>query len=426
MSPPEIHITEAVCPFCILACDVLRLGRAEDGGVALIAPDCALARDGFAEAGAGEHAQPGIDGRPAEEGAAIQRAAALIAASAAPLLGGLAAEVDGVREALALADACGAAVDHFRSEGLMRLLLPLSEGGGVLTTLSEIRNRADLVLVFGPDPRRIAPRLFERAQPPAGHFLPEGGARRVTFLAGAPAGDSPPHLSAETIAAPAERLAELAGALTRLASGRTLPRPEVAGVPAARLAGLAESMGAARYGVALVAPGLIEGDHPDLAVAALLHLVQELNRATRWSVLPVAAGDGLVGASQAMLWQSGVPLRSRFGTQGPRFAPHRLSAARLLRREETDLLIWISAFRPVPPPDASSVPMIALAHPRTRFARPPAVFLPVGVPGVDHGGALFRTDGVVALPLAPTRPSIRRSAAELLAAIRAALPKAAP
>lgn len=424
MSPPETPVTKAVCPFCSLACDDLRLGRAEDGGVALIAPDCVLARDGFAEAGTGEEARPGIDGRPAEEGAAIRHAAALIATSTAPLVGGLAAEVDGVRAALALADACDASVDHLRSEGLMRLLLPLIESGGVLTTLGEIRNRADLVLVFGPDPRRIAPRLLERALPPAGLFLPEGGARRVIFLAGEPAGDLPPHLSVETIAAPAGRLAELAGALARLVSGRALPRPEVAGVPAARLAGLAERLGAARYGVALVAPGLVEGDHPDLAIATLLHLVQELNRATRWSVLPVAAGDGLVGASQAMLWQSGVPLRSRFDAQGPRFAPRRISAERLLRHEETDLLIWISAFRPIAPPDVPSVPVIALAHPRTRFAHPPAVFLPVGVPGVDHGGALFRTDGVVALPLAPARPSSRRSAAALLTAIHAALPEA--
>jgi formylmethanofuran dehydrogenase subunit B len=136
----------------------------------------------------------------------------------------------------------------------------------------------------------------------------------------------------------------------------------------------------------------------------------------------VAGGDGLAGAAQAMLWQSGLPLRSRFTSEGPRFAPRRLAADRLLPEGEADLLIWISAFRPVPPPE-SSVPVIALAHPETRFSRPPEVFLPVGVPGVDHGGATFRLDGVVALPLAPARASNRRSAAELLSAICRALPE---
>jgi formylmethanofuran dehydrogenase subunit B len=252
-------------------------------------------------------------------------------------------------------------------------------------------------------------------------FVQEGAGRRVTYIGGEPEAELAPHLSVEAVPAPSHRLAELAGAVARLVAGKLLPHPEVAGVPAARLAEIAAEMKAARYGVALFAPALFEGAEPELAVAAILHLVQELNRATRWAALPVAGGDGLVGASQAMLWQSGVPLRSRFTADGPRFAPHRLAAQRLLAQGETDLLIWISAFRPVSPPEAS-VPMIALAHPETRFARPPEVFLPVGVPGVDHGGATFRMDGVVALPLAPARASARKSAAELLAEIHRALP----
>jgi formylmethanofuran dehydrogenase subunit B len=418
----QAQLHDAVCPFCSLACDDLHLRRTERGGVALVGPECPLARTGYIEAGTDEDIPPLIGGHAAAERAAIDRAAALIAASAAPLVAGLAAEVDGVRAALALADASGAAVDHLRAEGLMRLLLPLIERGAVQTSLSEVRNRADLVLVFGPDPRGVAPRLFERALPPHGLFLQEGAPRRMVFIGGAPDRELAPHVSVRTIPAPAHRLAEVAGALARLSAGKILPRPEIAGVPAAQLGALAEEMKAARYGVALFAPALFEGPEPELAVAAILHLIQELNRGTRWSALQVAGGDGLAGAAQAMLWQSGLPLRSRFTSEGPRFAPRRLAADRLLPEGEADLLIWISAFRPVPPPE-SSVPVIALAHPETRFSRPPEVFLPVGVPGVDHGGATFRLDGVVALPLAPARASNRRSAAELLSAICRALPE---
>jgi formylmethanofuran dehydrogenase subunit B len=419
----EAGLNQAVCPFCSLACDDLRLQRTERGGVALIGPECPLARTGYIEAGTQEEAPPRIEGRAVAESAAAQRAAALIAASTAPVVAGLATEVDGVRAALALADACGAAVDHLRAEGLMRLLLPLIERGAVQTTLSEMRNRADFVIVFGPDPRRLAPRLIERTLPPAGLFLQEGAGRRVTYIGGEPEAALAPHLSVEVVAAPSHRLAEIAGALARLVTGKLLPGQEIAGVPSERLAELAAEMKGARYGVALFAPALLDGAEPELAVAAILHLVQELNRATRFAALPVAGGDGLVGASQAMLWQSGVPLRSRFTAEGPRFAPRRLAAERLLAESEADLLIWISAFRPVPPPDPS-VPLIAICHPDTRFSRPPEVFLPVGVPGVDHGGAVFRLDGVVALPLAPARESTRRNAADVLTAIARALPMA--
>ena len=100
----------------------------------------------------------------------------------------------------------------------------------------------------------------------------------------------------------------------------------------------------AQYGVLVFAPGLIDGPESDLAIAAILHLAQELNRVNRWSALPVAGGDGLTGASQAMLWQTGLPLRSRFTSAGPQFAPRRVATSRVLAERETDLLIWISAF----------------------------------------------------------------------------------
>jgi formylmethanofuran dehydrogenase subunit B len=49
------------------------------------------------------------------------------------------------------------------------------------------------------------------------------------------------------------------------------------------------------------------------------------------------------------------------------------------------------------------------------------VYVPVGTPGLDHAGHLFRGDRVVALPLRQLRPSSLPSAAEAIAAIQTAL-----
>jgi formylmethanofuran dehydrogenase subunit B len=51
----------------------------------------------------------------------------------------------------------------------------------------------------------------------------------------------------------------------------------------------------------------------------------------------------------------------------------------------------------------------------------PAVFIPVGTPGLDHAGHLFRTDRVVALPLAGLRTSRLPSVAQAIEAIEGAL-----
>jgi len=413
------RLPDVVCPFCSLACDDLVLSRTEREGIALVGPECPLARSGYIDAGIDDAPPPRVGGRNTSFQAAVERAAALIKESVAPFIAGLATDVDGVREALALADACGAAVDHLHGEGLMRQLLPLIERGTVQTTLSEMRNRADLVLVFGPDPRRMSPRLFDRALPAQGLFLPPQSKRQVVFIGGEPELGVPDHLRCEMIPCPSPRIGEVAGALLRAFLKGALPRPDIAGVPASRLAELAERMRQAQYGVLLFAPGLIDGPESDLAIAAILHLAQELNRANRWSALSVAGGDGVVGASQAMLWQTGLPLRSRFTSAGPHFAPRRLATARALAEGDADLLIWISAFRPMTPPNTER-PVIALTHPETKFRREPEVVIPVGVPGVDHGGATFRTDGVVALPLHSLRSSARPSTAAALAAIRRA------
>ena len=51
----------------------------------------------------------------------------------------------------------------------------------------------------------------------------------------------------------------------------------------------------------------------------------------------------------------------------------------------------------------------------------PAVFVPVGTPGIDHAGHLFRTDRVVALPLARLRNSDLPSVSQVVEAIEEAL-----
>jgi formylmethanofuran dehydrogenase subunit B len=56
-----------------------------------------------------------------------------------------------------------------------------------------------------------------------------------------------------------------------------------------------------------------------------------------------------------------------------------------------------------------------------RFEQEPDVFIPVGVPGIDHTGRAFRTDSVVSVPLKKLRDSGLPSAFEVLTAVEQAL-----
>jgi formylmethanofuran dehydrogenase subunit B len=55
------------------------------------------------------------------------------------------------------------------------------------------------------------------------------------------------------------------------------------------------------------------------------------------------------------------------------------------------------------------------------FDSEPAVFIPVGIPGIDHSGRAFRSDGVVSLPLRQLRNSGLPSTFDVLSAIEKAL-----
>ena len=50
---------------------------------------------------------------------------------------------------------------------------------------------------------------------------------------------------------------------------------------------------------------------------------------------------------------------------------------------------------------------------------PPAVLIPVGTPGLDHPGSVYRTDGIAALPLRRLRPGPLPTAAEVLTRLAA-------
>src|SRR6185312_5751117 len=108
-----------------------------------------------------------------------------------------------------------------------------------------------------------------------------------------------------------------------------------------------------------------------------------------------------------------------------RHDPFLNSAERLIESGEADALVWVSTFGGGPPPILPpELPLILLAPPGSEMSAAPAVFLPVGRPGIDHAGQIFRSDGVVALPLRALRASGLPSAGETLGAIAQALESA--
>ncbi len=411
------------CPFCGLLCDDLHVVQ-RDGRAQVASAGCVRAVGLFDAPAQG---QALVAGKPVDLSTALRAAAEILQRARRPLIGGLACDVTGHRAALALAERLGGVVDHMNGAAQFRNWQVFQDGGWMTTTLSEVRNRADLIVLAGVDVARF-PRFFERCLPPQSQQPSQFGDLQRRYIV---VGDKPsptaehPVDVAFTIPMPNQRLGDFFLALRARLAGRRVNDPVIEGVDLAQVDALLEALRAARYGVVVWNAAELDFPNADLTIQAMVDLVKDLNKSTRWSGLPLGGSDGDTSAAQVCTWQTGYPLRVAFESGGPRYEPKLFATAALLAAGEVDALVWISAFDPARTPLQAPCPSIVLGRADMVFAKPPEVFIPVAVPGVQHGGFLHRMDAVVALPLHAPAPAQLLSVAQVLAEIQQEIPHAA-
>jgi formylmethanofuran dehydrogenase subunit B len=434
------------CPFCGLLCDDLEVSRT-GSTLKVLKNGCGRAVGGFQRTLPA--AKPQVRGADVNLKTAIDAAAALIRKSSLPLYGGMASDVGGIRAIMSLADRSGGVIDHALSEGQYRNIKVVQMSGWIMTTLTEARNRADLFVIVGSDVHKLHGRFFDRVVCPAhsmfddvpkkrdvifiGEGLDTSGAKgerigqvinlqcpndRLTEVLGALHARlrGLPVQSRE--AAPAKRTGLLSSLLPSRDAGAT---PEVAGVKLSDIDAVAEKCKAANYSVFVWAPPGLNFAQADLAVLLVAEIVKELNITTRSAGLSLGGNDGAPSAASVSTWQTGFPLRVSFANGKPEYDSYRYAIGRMLAENEGDLLTWVSSFNPDLGPPATKLPTIVLGTPGLRMSQPPAVFIPVGTPGVDHAGCMVRCDNVVSLPLTNLGRSSLPRGADVLAAIEAAL-----
>lgn len=409
------------CPFCGLTCDDLEVKRS---GTAL-----KVTRNGCTRANAGFErtlpaASPTISGKAASLDEAVRAAARMVKAARQTLISGLATDVDGARAAMALADRAGAAIDHAFSPAQTRNFRVLQTRGWVTTTLTEARNRADLFIIVGSDVQNLHPRFFERiVTVPETMFTP-AQKRTIVFIGkdlDTSGARGPGIADVVTISCPNERVGEVIAALGARMKGARIVAGTVAGVPLAAIDALAERCRKASYGVVVWAPQALDYPDGDLTVHTIADLVRDLTPTQRFAGLSLGGNEGAASAAAVCGWQAGFPLRVNYKNGVPDYDPLRHETEAMLASGDADLLVWVASIGAELSPPATDVPTIVLGTPGLAMRKPPAIFLPVGTPGVDHAGRMVRVDSVVSLPLKNLGRSALPRAADVLAAIQAAL-----
>jgi formylmethanofuran dehydrogenase subunit B len=203
-------------------------------------------------------------------------------------------------------------------------------------------------------------------------------------------------------------------------------RPKVEslhGIPVDELAATAKRLRESHYATIVWSVAELPGPHADLTVQQIAKLLQELNVTGRAVGVPLVGARNPIGANQVAAWQTGLPLPVSLSAGVPDHDPW-LYAVRPALTDGGDCLVWIGSFTgsAAPPED---VPTIALVRGGTVSPHEPTVVIPVGTPGIDHAGSVYRTDSVVALPLRKLRDTGLPSVADVLGALAARLEGAA-
>ena len=334
-------MAEATCAGCGCVCDDIEVTA--DG----LLRTCPLGDAWFAIGDRPPVAR--VDGREVSVEEAADAAAAILREARAPLVYGLGGtSCEGQRRAVALAEAAGAVIDVGASPNVF---------GWSTATFGEIRDRAELVILWRADPVVTHPRLLERLRIDPSRTIVVDSQRTATAQHG------------EFV-----EVDDDFAALWALRAGE---------------GALVERLRAARH------VALIHGALDELTALALHSLVRDLARDRHAVTLGLRAGNAR-GAEDVLAWQTGFATTVDFARGFPREGAV----------EDVDAALVVAADLEL------DVPTVAI-NARATSAR---VAFATAVDGIEVAGTAHRMDGVP-VPLRAPRRSDRPSIEDVLAAI---------
>jgi formylmethanofuran dehydrogenase subunit B len=399
MPSPE----RATCAGCGLVCDDITAVVGDEGRLERLERTCPLGDAWFAARGAPAPPPARIDGREAGLEEALHAAAEILGAARAPLVYGLGdTSCEAQRAAVALAEAIGATIDPAGPLLDGASGLAFQARGASTATLGEVRDRAEVVVIWRADPVTTHPRLFERLRlPDPARALVVVDDRRTATAEKADA----------FVQVPADREVEaLAGLRAGVAGKRVAHAPDLAPLDdlAARL------RGGRHVAILHHVGGLV-------AALALHALVRDLARVTHAVAMTLRHEANAAGAEDVLAWQTGYPSAVSFSSGAPRANPGELSAAAVLERGDADaaLVVGSDPLGHLPPLAAErlrAIPVVSVGARATATADAARVAFTTAAAGVHRAGVVHRLDGVP-VPLRAVLESTRPSDEDVLAAI---------
>jgi len=445
-------VSNIVCPVCGCCCDDIDV-IVDNDRITEVRNACALSAAKFENYSAHRNTSPLIrkNGKlvKASLDEAIRRSAEILVSSSYPILYGWSStSCEAVRAGLELAEEIGGVIDNTSTVCHGPSILAVQDVGLSGCTLGQIRHRADLIIYWGSNPWSAHPRHMERYTALSeGRFqrniwrrlilrlYADSIKKKISRIAGLvfKRGTSPlsqrksrPEryiFSSEerkviVLDVRRTRSAEIADYFIQVEPGkdydvlqalRALIRDEeldvedVGGVPVKTLEEIADVMINCKLGVLFFGVGLTMSKGKIRNIDAAIELTRDLNKRTKFLIMPMRGHFNVTGANTVFTWQTGYPYAVDFSHGYPRYNPGETSVVDILRRGDSDAALVIAS-DPVSnfPRDAArnlvKNPLIVIDPHLSPTALMADVVIPSAFVGIEAEGTTYRMDHVP-LPL---------------------------
>ena len=446
-------ISSVACPFCGSLCDDIEL-TIQNNTILKVKNACAIGEAKFLCHNHVRSTTPLIreDDELVEASwdAAIRRSAEILVEAQYPLLYGWSSTSnETIRKGLELAEEVGGVIDNTTTVCHGPSVLSIQDIGMSSCTLGQVRHRADLVVYWGSNPWEAHPRHIERytmfsegrfQQSDWRRYVARSGVRQImkrfrrvaNIVRGINEPEAqltktvdhlPPNMyqtGRKMVVVDVRRTRtadvadyflqikpnsdfELLEALHMIVKGEDLDVDEVADIPVELLWELVDAMIGCELGVLFFGLGLTMSLGKNRNIDAALSLVRDLNRRTKFLIMPMRGHFNVTGTDIVFAWQTGYPYAVDFSKGYPQYNPGETSAVDVLSRGESDAGLVIAS-DPVSNFPRKAVrnlvknPLIVIDPKETPTSVLADVVLPCAFVGVEAAGTAYRMDHVP-LPL---------------------------
>lgn len=331
---------------------------------------------------------------------ALDKTANLLYKSIRPVLYGWGeTSVEAIKQGIKIAQQTGSVIDNQSTICHGATIQAFQNVGHPVMTLGEVKNRADVILYVGTNPMDDHPRHLSRYTTfPEGFFRPNGRKDR-TLITIDPKYTNTAKVSDKWIHYDMNEDYAFFNALRMILRGEKLSVTEVAGVNVEELYELVNTMKNAEYGALFFGLGLTQTNSKQRNVDVLIQLVEDLNKYSKWSMLPMRGFFNVNGFNMALTTETGYPYGVDYSRGYPRYMVGETTTIDLLNRREPDFFMAVAADPGVQFPGYSikhlvNIPVVQIDTHWGPYTELSDIVLPSTRVGVETEGTGYRMDSI--------------------------------